>query len=526
VALDLRVPTERVAPPKDLELRPKQAKAWVESLPLSQSTEAGRKILANLCAINRTRVEFDDRLQLYETYRPIAHVVFDELDAVYGKSFLPLPPRAREALALARELATEFGYGYKTLILEKTGKLLAFGAKKQMPMLVYRAMESVVHLLRASYRSYTSIPAGAWHEIHQLFLHAEKEGFAGDTADPETKACIADLYSETLLVALTDPYRLVPGELDRIMQVIRAHRGAYTLGQARPSTRPGAHFLVPCDQDKPPKPLLSANDDPGGPNWRLLDANPIVEKLRLRRQAVETGNVSATTSKAMSPDMIVLLGKLMTLWGDPPRRTSRRDPMDTSVAICAGMRAIAHFVSIEPKVDPRSEAQAIESGITIPLVFVPDDDVSRGMNVNEWDVVNQSAGGLKVRRIGTTTQAITVGEVIGIKIMGRAHWTVGVVRWLTMLDEGGMEFGIQFLAPAARCVAVQPTVSTAGQVRAGLLLAEGDDFEGADTLLTGPSTYSDLREFEIEDEGFVSRVRATSLIERTGRFELFHIAES
>jgi hypothetical protein len=526
MALELRVPTERVAPPKDLEIRPKQARAWVESLPLSHSTESGRKILANLCAINRAKVEFDDRLQLYECYRPIAHVIFDELDAVYGKALLPLPAKAREALGLARELAMEFGYGYKTLILEKTGKLLAFGAKKQMPFLVHRAMASLVQLLRASYRSYTPIPAGTWREIHLLYLHAEKEGFLNDPAEPETKASIADLYGETLLVALTDPYRLVPGDLDRIEQLIRTQRGAWTLGQARPQTRPGGHFLVPCDQDKPPKPLLSANDDPGGPNWRLLDANPIVERLRARRQAVETGNVSATTSKAMGPEMVALFTKLVALWGDPPKRASRRDPMDTSVAICAGMRAITHFVSIEPRIDPAKEKQAIESGITIPLVFVPDDEVSKGMSVSEWDVVNQSAGGLKVRRIGTHATAITVGEVLGIKFMGKPTWTVGVVRWLTMLDEGGMEFGIQFLAPAARCVAVQPTISAGGQVRPGLLLSEGESFEEADTLLTGPATYSDLREFEIEDEGFVSRVRATSLIERTGRFDLFHFAAS
>jgi hypothetical protein len=89
-----------------------------------------------------------------------------------------------------------------------------------------------------------------------------------------------------------------------------------------------------------------------------------------------------------------------------------------------------------------------------------------------------------------------------------------------------MEFGIQFLAPAARCVAVQPTVSAAGQARPGLLLAEDDDFENADVLLAAPSTYSDLREFEIDDEGFITRVRATSLIERTGRFETFHVAHS
>jgi hypothetical protein len=148
------------------------------------------------------------------------------------------------------------------------------------------------------------------------------------------------------------------------------------------------------------------------------------------------------------------------------------------------------------------------------------------MNVNEWEVVNQSAGGLKVRRSGSLAQGVTVGEVIGIRSMGKASWTIGVVRWLTSLDEGGMEFGIQFLAPAAHLVALQPTIASIGTVRAGLLLAEDDRFEQADMVLAPPATYSDLREYELEDNGLVSRVRATSLIEKTGRFELFHIAPS
>jgi hypothetical protein len=527
VALDLRIPTERVAPPKDVDLRPKQAKAWAESLPLAQCAEAGRSLLANLTAINRAKVDPDDRLQILESYRPIAHVLFDEFDAIFGKAPMPLPPKAREALALARELATEFGYGYKAVILEKSGKLLAFGAKKQMPLLAYRAVECLAQLLRASYRSYSTVPAGTWREIHQLYLHGEKEGFAAEPVDPETKATLVDLYAEILLVSLTDPYRLVPGELERVVQVIRGQRGTFTLGQSRPATRPGGHFLVPCDQDKPPKPLLSANDDPGGPNWRLLDTNPLVDRLRARRQAVETGNVSATTSKSMSPEMLTLFGKLITLWGDPPKRASRRDPMETSVAICVGMRAVTHFVSLEPRTDPTEVVAAIESAKTIPLVFVPDDAVSKSMNVNEWDVVNQSTGGLKVRRLGATTQPIAVGEVVGIKFLGKLHWTVGAVRWLTHLDEGsGMEFGIQFLAPAARCVSVLPSVTTTGQPKPALLVCDGDDFAEADTLLTSPATYSDLREFVLDDEGFVSRVRATSLIERTSRFDIFHFTQS
>jgi len=210
MALDLRVPAERVAPPKDLELRPKQAKAWVESPSAQPERRRGPQDPGE-----------PERHQPHESRFRRSPAAPRGLPAhrpgrlrragrVYGKSLLPLPAKAREALSIARELATEYSYGYKILILEKTGKLLAFGAKKQMPALVYRAMESIVQLLRASYRSYSPIPTGAWREIHQLYLHMEKDGLAAEPADAESKASIADLYTETLLIALTDPYRLVP----------------------------------------------------------------------------------------------------------------------------------------------------------------------------------------------------------------------------------------------------------------------------------------------------------------------------
>jgi cyclic-di-GMP-binding protein len=525
--LELSVPAERAAPPASLEIRPKQAKAWIESMPLSQSAEAARKILASLGAMNRSKIVYDDRLQLLEIYRAIADVVLDELDAVYAKSPLPMSAKAKDALLLARELTAEFAYGYKILILEKTGKLLGFGAKKNLPLLAYRAIEYLSSEIRTSYKSYTPVPAGAWREVHQLYLHAETEGVANELQGTDTKASIFDLYVESLLVALTDPYRLTQGELDKVVELIRTYRGSVTLGQAKVGTRAEAHFLVPIDLDKPPKPLLTSSDeDAGGPNWRMLDANGIVEKLKSRKTAFETGNVSATTNRGMSPDAMALLAKLMTLWGDPPKRAYRRDPMETNVAICAGIRAITHFVAMEVQVDPRAEAQAISAGLTIPLISIPEDEVTTGMRVNEWEVVNQSAGGLKVRRVGTTNQPITVGEAVGIKFIGRARWSIGVVRWLTLLDDGGMEFGIQFLAPAARSVAVQPTISGGAQVRSGLLLAEGDSFDGADSILTPPNTYADLREFEVEDGGEVSCIRATSLIEKTVRFELFHFSPS
>ena len=226
----------------------------------------------------------------------------------------------------------------------------------------------------------------------------------------------------------------------------------------------------------------------------------------------------------MSPDVLVLMGQLITLWGDPPKRAYRRDPMDTSVAICVGLKSIGHFISHERDVDPAAEGETIRAGITMPLIAVPNDAASKTFPVFEWDVVNQSEGGVKVRRVEPTLQPIAVGEVVGIMFLGRTRWTIGVTRWITQLDEGGMEFGVQFLAPAARTVWVQPAMSASPQAKLGLVLDDEDAEEAS--LLTVPNMYSDLRVFELEEQGSVWSVRATGLIERTARFDLFHVAAS
>ena len=142
---------DRAPPPKDLEIRPKQVRAWLESMPLAQAQEAGRRILAHLTALNRARVDTEDRLQILEGYRPTARTMMEEMEAIYGKATLPLAPRPREALELARALAGELVLGYKIVLGEKSGKLIAFGAKKQQPLLLLRIMQYQVARLLAAY---------------------------------------------------------------------------------------------------------------------------------------------------------------------------------------------------------------------------------------------------------------------------------------------------------------------------------------------------------------------------------------
>lgn len=516
---------ERAAPPKDLEIRPKQVKAWIDSLPLAQSMDSARKMSAHLAQLNRSKVDSDSRLAILEAYRAPAATALDELDAVYAKASLPLAPKAREALMVARDLMAELAMGYQILLAERGGKLLgAFSSKKGLSGQVLRALEYRFAILRASYKSYTPAPPGLWAAMHQLYLHAEQEGVAKEVVEAESRSTAFDVYCEALLLSLTDPYRLVAGELDKVIAQMRAWRGLVTLQQSRPATRPGGHFLVPCDTDRPPKPMIAPNEDAGGPNWRLLDANPMVDKVRAKKTAAETGNVSATMRQALGLEGLQLLGRLATLWGDPPKRSSRRIPSEATVAICVGIKAVSHFVSFEPRMDAAAEADALKRGITMPLVALPVDDSQQPIPVIEWEVVNESAGGLKVRRVDAT-QPIGVGEVIGVKLRDRSRWTISVVRWITMFEEGGMEFGVQFLGSHATPVWVQPTITSAPQAKPGLLFAYAGSGE-QDALLTTPNTFADLREFELNEDGVVTVVRATSLIEKTGRFELFHVGKA
>jgi len=519
-----RVPAERAAPPKDLEIRPKQVKAWIDSLPLAQTVDSARKMCAHLEGLNRAKVAADDRAAILEMYRAHAGTVLEELEAIFGKGAMPLGPRGREALNASRSLASALAVGYRIALSELGGKLLGFVGKKQQPVLALRAMEFLCAELRASYKAYSPVPQGLWQDMHRLYLFIDGEKLATEPGDAQTKATVHDVYCEALLLSLVDAYRLASGEVDKIVAQIRAVRSLPTLGRTRPATKPGGHFIVPCDTDRGPKPMLSASDDTGGPNWRLLDTNPIVDKLRQRKQAFDAGQVSAALAKTLTPDQLALHARLITLWGDPPKRAHRRDPMDTQVAICVGMKSITHFVAHEPKVDTKAEAAALKAGITIPLLAVPDDETSKQFPVYEWDVVNQSVGGAKLRREESALQAVGIGDVVGLKFVGKGRWAIGVARWITQLDEGGMECGIQFLAFAARPVWVKPKDSASPQMKQGLVLEGGDGEEPA--LLTLPGLYEDLRTYSLDDDGDNWEVRASSLIEKTPRFELFHFRSS
>jgi hypothetical protein len=503
----LRLP-ERATTPIPVELHPRRVKKALAALDLNVPFESGRVILRQLSGANRAPLEVDARLEVLEACRAAATPPLAELESQYASAPLPLAPGPRSALGLARELLTELALGYRIAAVESAPRM--FASKKSVGTLVLRTMHYTAARLAAAYKSYTPVPTGTWAELHELYLCAEDLGVANAALEGEAEATVAAIYIDAMLLSLTDPYRLGQGESGRVLRLLRSHPGAATLQQSRPATKPGGHFIVPCNSDKPPKPSIGKMDDTGGPDWRLLDANPVVEKLHGRLAAGARGQAALKKNDAE------LIARLIRLWGDPPKRSARRDPGKNSVAISMGIDGVGHFVSLEPKVDLARQDEMLKRGITMPVVPLPMDDQSEPIPVFEWDIVNESSGGLRVRRLGRTEQPIAVGEIAGIKMHGKAHWAIGAVRWVTVFEDGGMEFGLQFLAPMARKVIVSGWGVPSGT---GLLLQD----EAGASVITSPNAFSTQREIELDDAGDQKLMKPSDVVEVTHRFELFKV---
>ncbi len=523
MVLSLGVPVSTRPLPKEIDTNPKKARAWAEALPLTKTIDAARAVVGSIESVNRAKMVADDRVSIVEAYRAITAVLLDELQAVYAFSMLPLPPKQREAFDLAQQLLVESSYAYKMLVLDKTAKLIGFGNKRSLPMPIHRTISLLRDIMIACYKTYHPVPPGVWLEVNMLYHYAEEQGFTTDIADTELKSSIADVFHEIIMLSLADPYRLMQREVDRVLTILQQHRGSVDLRTSAEGVDPSRAFVIALDADASPKALIQGNRPPLGQVLRLVDPTRLVEKVAAKIKAASVGN---NANSRATHDLVDLMGRLNRLWGDPPKRQFRRNPADSGVALCAGIKAISYFAELAANENPEADAQAIRDGHTIPLLKIPQDPMSQLVGVEEWHVLNQSANGLRLHRQQGGNVGVTVGEAVGVRFVGGRSWNLGIVRWLTLLEGNALEFGLELISPAAINATIQPTIGADTKAVPVILLASTHPEAPSDTVLATVDTFADLREFEINDHSEISNVRATTLIERTSRFDLFQFQAS
>jgi hypothetical protein len=136
-----------------------------------------------------------------------------------------------------------------------------------------------------------------------------------------------------------------------------------------------------------------------------------------------------------------------------------------------------------------------------------------------WLVVNESAGGLALCHAPGAQNSVRVGDLLGLRSDQVKHWSIGVVRRVSVDSANKLEIGIQMLAPTAKPAAVRPIDRAEFEI--ALMLPELSALRKPASLVTSRGLYQPARVLDVDQNGTVTRVMATKLIERTNSFERF-----
>jgi cyclic-di-GMP-binding protein len=526
MTLRLSVPTVDPSSSAAPETRPKQVQTWVDGLPLTQVFESSRSIIRALAELNRIRLSEEDRQRLAEIFYPSIVTLQEELRHEYGGASLPLPAKSREAAALAREMLIETSYAYKLALLDKGVKGGLFSAKRNVALPLGRAISTLSEILTASYHSYNPTPAGVWYEIHQLYRYAMQEGLL-DTLPDNNSETPHLVYKKALLLALADPYHLVHEAQDSVQRVINENAPALMLlPYVADAAMPGL-FSVNTLSDMPPRPIALQQAERDRAHDLALQTAELVQ--RLERLAVQAE--STARSGAVRPRDSNHLRRLAQLWSAPPKRLFRRSATQASVQICFGLKATHYFVGAEAKV---REALPVDEESLLSTMKLAALQLSSNWDTftfSDCDLINQSAGGLKLRREVVKAQEISVGEVVGVRQSSFGGQSLGVsvgsVRWVQSDDEDeSLEFGVQMLAPKADAVMLAPALDLQGKSHPAMLLPAIPALQQLESLVTAPGIFTESGEYTIQYGSKTRRIRATKLQQQTQRFELFEFVEA
>ena len=568
--LSLTMPAKRVSA-WIAETDPKNARAWLASLPLADGAESAREIYQALYTLNRQELDVARRFDLMELYSSPIATVTAALEPYFTRAALPLTSKKRQLAEFIRQLHMEMSYGYKGCLQDLDKQRLRWGKKTLLATSLQRAMHYLGEVLLHSYQVYMPYPPEVWHEIHTIHRYATEQNLATEVVETAAagaaKTTLAHDYIRILLLALSNPYQLPQNECRQVHRFLHHWSAKATLRDNLEVPHPAGHFLVDLTTDSPPVPF--PRDVQFKPNHDLvmLDTTELLRTIQFFIQRLKKGDSARTLSlgiECLDSVCLEILQRMLRSWGLVPRRQYSRIQRSGPVFVCAGIPALHFFASGQKPFSPpvagshkdtsddkfilpahiqediTSEVRADDEdfiALDEPVAVGPmpqaDIKVSPALHgeafrVDRWQIKDSAPKGLQLARQGSSHTYVRVGDVVGIQQMDEiGRWSAGVVRWMKSPQADNLEMGIELLAAGAKPVAVAPVRGAAtGEYQAALLLPAIEALRRPATLLLSRGVFAPGSNLLMaEEEKGTRTVRLLQRLEYTSVFELIVFAD-
>jgi hypothetical protein len=567
--------------------RPSELPAWLEAQSSASLQTLTPELLSLLQKYNRRVMPAPARFKALTQFQPVTDAVLKYLREKYQTESLPLRPRAREHANTCLQLLDELGFGYKIVVAELVGEIKE-GKKIDLDLLTIALKHSIDYLgqlLLESYSQYITLPAGLWEELHQLYYVAEqnklhKKELTGEDQQPGTLATIQLAYLRLVLLALSQPYHLMPGQINRIYGYLEKWSAGCRMLERKVTVAETGDIYLDLASEQSPT-IASSYTRFQPIEGRFLDITPLKNKLdeaikkldEKHQQSLHGGTFSIAERLQHS-----LLIRLSKAWGGrADRETERHHDGEKEINLCAGLDAAHHFISEGREFNPEREELHIhrppkESGLSLvelherpwdldgPLHSTKDGrDQTRlsrfGEEVDVWDStqqehaihvkekreaklsnfqmgpwlrMNQSKGGMLLRRLPESPSRVRVGSLVAyLDHTATKIWKLGIIRWLQDGREKDFDIGVMTIAHLGIPVAVRAIAGAgAGGEYFRSLLVQSVLSEGNTPGILVPASIYDIgTQLVINLQTELKYVRLMEMVETTSSFSLFEYKE-
>ncbi len=513
MVLKLSLPPLDLHPANPPETRPAQVAKWLDQALTRNAIEAARVVGDALAATNVIAVGDARRLELAEKFWHTAEVLFPRLELYFASAAHPLRGEPLEAAKATLSLAQELLIAYKRVLEHEAKKRTIFGGSRTLTVLTHRCMQCTWRILVNSYVAYAPILPRTWLDAHRIYAFARERGvhqraISGD----QPQATPERIYVQALLLALSNPYGFLQGQLDTVIRYVQEHSHWVTLTDVAPVHRMAkAVAIIPVGHDFPP---FSASKGGAIEGTKIfLLAFDLAFQIQEQVHKLEAGGdfpQDIGRDNASRRRYLTLLKRLLRQWAIPPARQFNRLPSQARVVMCTELQGVWQY------------SRGRHSGVSVPPKSMPP--------LMHCQVINHTPAGYALRQMDAHPPALRIGELLALRIEGRPGPQVAVVRWFRNTLRGtGLEFGCEVLSdnPEAAAAALEGTAA-GKRVPVVVLPPPATGTPGSDDsppqLVVAAGTFVIDQGLALTRAGETGFAVLTKLVEQGPGFEIYEFA--
>lgn len=497
----------------------KSATIWAQDLPENDTQEALETIVAALVSVNESRAApLLNRIQVLMYLDQTAAPLRDGLCRDYLAH--GVDPDAPEALYLPTILSfwEEMAAGYHQCLREFAKGRGSPKIRPMLPLLTARAIRCFAMQAKWCYLRYLPVEEGIWRHLHQLYLLAEREGFAQTPLRPYPQAkgettCSAE-YLRPLMLHLANPESLPPREID--MADLWLCGWARELSLETVFCPQRQLYAVNLAQGEPGKKLRR---NMLGPKYRYWDVEPLLARIARTTENLRQGEFPARLGLGEAcrlPACLDLIQLVATRWsGKGGMRRHQRREAGKKVRVILGLRAVlARAQGDNPGVADRAAPALCSPDLALAPAPSPPDAQKEELferGQSPWTLENESTSGYALAFEQGPGPRPGVGSLVGLW-PDPGTLALGIVRRVNRDLSGKARLGIETLAVSPLAVRLQPTD---GAALDALYLPGMPACQVARSLLIPGDAYVRERIVELAAQGKRYTVRFQQVDERT-----------